>query len=454
MKRYIILLITFSVLASCSYKEEPSFEEKSTNRVQDVIEKYKSILEEDTYWQLSYYPRVSRRLFDLPKADHSVGGYNIFLKFKDGKVYASAEFMPDNEEQITYFSYQKADAIMLSFDTYNDVLHHFYQTSGKFPNARGGDVELEILAAEENKFTVIGRSSGTKMILSKFSGNREEYLDKVRDNTKILRDKGLNTTQIGGKAVSMFLFPSYRQMVFSDDQQHIQQAFVVTDRGIKFFEPVTVNGVTLDELYFNEAKTALVSSDNTITISLQPAPLQITETPMKIRFDDDDDDDTDYSVSEYFQNIYNTTHSWIVWSYNWYNLKREGYTDLDIQLIKGNDNEAVVGFSKYIAQNANTDYIYEDGRRYVYGVNTYYEVDMVGVGDHPDQIRFILKDPDNHPSFRTGARRNQIQFYSWLVTILYQTIVDRGPYTVEDKGDYYLFTSVENSEAWFHLNKN
>ena len=51
----------------------------------------------------------------------------------------------------------------------------------------------------------------------------------------------------------MVLFPSYRQIVFSYDGQDVQQTFVVTDKGLKFYEPVTVNGVTLDELYINGA---------------------------------------------------------------------------------------------------------------------------------------------------------------------------------------------------------
>lgn len=446
MKRYIILLITLSLVASCSYKEEDTFDQKPADRMTNVLETYKNTLEEDTYWQLSYFPKVSRRFLGLPRMDHSIGGYNIFLKFKDGKVSASAEFMPNNDEYTTYFSYQNTEAITLSFDTYNDVLHHFYQTSGQFPNARGGDVELEILKPIDNGFSIVGRSSATKMALIKFTGNREEYLSKVRANTEVLKDKGLNATQIGGKTVSMILFPSYRQLVFSYDGENIQQAFVVTDKGIKFFEPVTINGLSLSELYFNDTKTALISPDNSVTITLQAAPLQITDTPKKIQFEDG-------FVSQEFMNTYNTTNSWIKWAYSWYNFKREGYTNLNISLIKGNDNEAVTGFTKFIPQDSEYDYVYEDGSRYVYGVYTYYEVDMVGVGDHPDQVRFILKDPSYNKNLRTGEYRNQIQFYSWLVTILYRAIANNGPYTVEDGGDYYKFTSTTNSDYWFYLYK-
>ena len=436
MKRYIILLITLSLVASCSYKEGDAFEQKPANRTNNTLETYKNTLEGDTYWQLSYFPKVSRSFLKLPRMDHSIGGYNIFLKFKDGKVSASAEFMPNDDEYTTYFSYQNTEAITLSFDTYSDVLHHFRRTSGQFPNARGGDIELEILEPINNGYSILGRSSATKMTLTKFTGNREEYLNKVRANTETLKGKGLNTTQIGGKAVTMVLFPSYRQIVFSYDGQDVQQTFVVTDKGLKFYEPVTVNGVTLDELYINEAKTALTTPDNSVTITFQAAPIQITATPMKIWFDQG-------FVSDKFLTTYNTVDSWIKWSYAWYDLKRNGFTDLKISTIKGNDNESVTGFTKFIS--------YVEG--YDGGVQTYYEVDIVGVGDHPNQVRFILKDPSDHKTLRTGVDRNQIQFYSWIVTILYRTMANKGPYTVQDGGDYYKFTSTTDSNYWFYLYK-
>ena len=436
MKRYIILLITLSLVASCSYKEEDAFEQKPANRTNNTLETYKNTLEGDTYWQLSYFPKVSRSFLKLPRMDHSIGGYNIFLKFKDGKVSASAEFMPNNDEYTTYFSYQNTEAITLSFDTYSDVLHHFRRTSGQFPNARGGDIELEILEPINDGYSILGRSSATKMTLTKFTGNRQEYLNKVRANTETLKGKGLNTTQIGGKAVTMVLFPSYRQIAFSYDDQNVQQAFIVTDKGLKFYEPVTVNGVTLDELYINEAKTALTTPDNSVTITFQAAPIQITATPMKIWFDQG-------FVSDKFLSSYNTVDSWVKWSYAWYDLKRNGFTDLKISTIKGNDNESVTGFTKFIS--------YVEG--YDGGVQTYYEVDIVGVGDHPNQVRFILKDPSDHKTLRTGVDRNQIQFYSWIVTILYRTMANKGPYTVQDGGDYYKFTSTTDSNYWFYLYK-
>ena len=92
MKKYITLLIAFSFLTSCSYKEDNTFEQKASNRTTSVIESYKNILEgHDGYWVLSYYPGVTRSFGGFPAAPRSLGGYTFVVKFKDGKVTASSE---------------------------------------------------------------------------------------------------------------------------------------------------------------------------------------------------------------------------------------------------------------------------------------------------------------------------------------------------------------------------
>ncbi|EGD33174.1 DUF4302 domain-containing protein [Capnocytophaga sp. oral taxon 338] len=435
MKRYITLLLIVSLIVSCSYKEDDAFDKKPAERTTETLEHYKKTLEDGSYWLLTYYPEVYRSLGKLPRAHHSIGGYNIFLKLKDGKVSASSEMMKDNSEYTTYFTYQITEGPTLSFDTYNDVIHHFRRTSGQFPNARGGDIEFGITKEEKEVFTLLGRTSNTTFTLTKFTGDRTEYLNKVRENANTLKGKGLNSIQVNGKTISLLLFPSYRQLVFSYDDQNIQQAFIVTDKGIKFYEPVNVNGTKIEELYINEAKTGLITPDNAISITFVSCPIEINGTAKSIWFNQG-------YVSNVFLTSFNTTNAWIQWGYSWYDLARN--TELLVSTIKGNDDQSVVGFTKFVSYSS----AYEGGSW------TYYEADFVGVGDHPDQVRIILKDPSDNESLRTGEYRNQIQFFSQLVTILYRRIANSGPYTVEDEGIRYKLTSVANSENWFYLYKN
>ncbi len=180
MKKYILLTLIFPLIAACTYKEPEVFDEKPAGRTTETLDAYKKDLEYDGYWLLSYYPQVNRSIASYPRADRGLGGYNIFLKLKSGKVWASSEVETSNDEVASFFTYQITEGPTLSFDTYNKVLHHFRRTSGQFPNARGGDIEFVIQKKEGDTFTVMGRSSNVEMSLEKFFGNRGTYLNKVR----------------------------------------------------------------------------------------------------------------------------------------------------------------------------------------------------------------------------------------------------------------------------------
>ena len=85
------------------------------------------------------------------------------------------------------------------------------------------------------------------MTLSRFSGNREAYLNKIREHIQLFVGKALNPITIGGKTVNLNLSPGYRQLLFSYDDQKVQRAYIYTEKGIKLYEPVVIGGVSIDE---------------------------------------------------------------------------------------------------------------------------------------------------------------------------------------------------------------
>ena len=91
MKKYILLTLIFPLIAACTYKELEVFDEKPAGRTTETLDAYKKDLEYDGYWLLSYYPQVNRSIANYPRVDQRLGGYNIFLKLKSGKVWASSE---------------------------------------------------------------------------------------------------------------------------------------------------------------------------------------------------------------------------------------------------------------------------------------------------------------------------------------------------------------------------
>ena len=431
MKKYITLLIAFSFLTSCSYKEDNTFEQKASNRTTSVIESYKNILEGyDGYWVLSYYPGVTRSFGGFPAAPRSLGGYTFVVKFKDGKVTASSEISNTNAEEESYYTYSITEGPTISFDTYNSILDHFRFVSAVFTNARGGDIEFIFLKEENGVVTLRGRTSNNLMTLTKLTGDREALLNKLRENTQALNSKGLNPITVQGTQVDLTLFPSYRQLVFSYGGNTVQRPFTITEKGIKFYEPADINGVKIEELYFNEDKSALATPDGAISTTLVSSPIEIRTNSRWVMLQD-------YYASQTYIDIYNQLKHQIE-NGKWRNYSLNNYLQFRV-IQKGNDQPTATAITLSVA-NINP----RTGNRINYVVD--YEADFVPVPGHPNQLQIFLKDPN--------LANGWWQYFPYLSPIL-EEVVNNAPYEISDSLDsyYYQLTSVKDRNFFISLSK-
>ena len=431
MKKYITLLIAFSFLTSCSYKEDNTFEQKASNRTTSVIESYKNILEgHDGYWVLSYYPGVTRSFGGFPAAPRSLGGYTFVVKFKDGKVTASSEVSNTNAEEESYYTYSITEGPTISFDTYNSILDHFRFVSAVFTNARGGDIEFIFLKEENGVVTLRGRTSNNLMTLTKLTGDREALLNKLRENTQALNSKGLNPITVQGAQVDLTLFPSYRQLVFSYGGNTVQRPFTITEKGIKFYEPAEINGVKIEELYFNEDKSALATPDGAISTSLVSSPIEIRTNSRWVMLQD-------YYASQTYIDIYTQLKHQIE-NGKWRNYSLNNYLQFRV-IQKGNDQPTATAITLSVA-NINP----RTGNRINYVVD--YEADFVPVPGHPNQLQIFLKDPN--------LANGWWQYFPYLSPIL-EEVVNNAPYEISDSFDsyYYQLTSVKDRNFFISLSK-
>lgn len=431
MKKYITLLIAFSFLTSCSYKEDNTFEQKASNRTTSVIESYKNILEgHDGYWVLSYYPGVTRSFGGFPAAPRSLGGYTFVVKFKDGKVTASSEISNTNAEEESYYTYSITEGPTISFDTYNSILDHFRFVSAVFTNARGGDIEFIFLKEENGVVTLRGRTSNNLMTLTKLTGDREALLNKLRENTQALNSKGLNPITVQGTQVDLTLFPSYRQLVFSYGGNTVQRPFTITEKGIKFYEPAEINGVKIEELYFNEDKSALATPDGAISTSLVSSPIEIRTNSRWVMLQD-------YYASQTYIDIYNQLKHQIE-NGKWRNYSLNNYLQFR-KIQKGNDQPTATAITLSVA-NINP----RTGNRINYVVD--YEADFLPVPGHPNQLQIFLKDPN--------LANGWWQYFPYLSPIL-EEVVNNAPYEISDSFDsyYYQLTSVKDRNFFISLSK-
>ena len=432
MKKYIFLSLSFLIFVSCNYKEEETFEQKASERTVNSLNSYKKTLENDSYWLLTYYPEQYRVGYWVYPYQPEVFATDkdFLIKLKDGQVTASSEASYTNDEETSYFSYDITEGPTISFDTFNSVLHHFRFVSSSFPNARGGETDFIVLKYENDTFTLRGRTSNNIMTLKKFTGDRETYLNKIRDNSTTLQYKGLSPINVGGTEVTLKLFPSYRQLTFiyDNNQKYVQSAFIITEKGIKLYEPININGVTFDEFYFNQGKTALVTTDGNITTNFVNSPITISSNALYVTFDT-------YNASEKIMDIFNKAKRAVEQS------KNKTHTLLNyIRLVNimGNDQQQTAGMHAYVAEKNNLDNT----------SSVYYEMDFVGVANNAneEQVEILIKDMPNEGD---STYKNSLYYYREAER-LFLDLAKLGPYKKSVyNANYTYLISVKDPDIWF-----
>ena len=121
-KQSYILLSSLLLLAACSQKEEAVYGEGASyvQRTNQTLSDYAATLEGTPQWLLTLYAGEKQ----------AYGGHNVLVSFAHGKVTAASEELPT--EETSDYSLLFGEKAILSFDTYNKVLHYFVEPSFLF----------------------------------------------------------------------------------------------------------------------------------------------------------------------------------------------------------------------------------------------------------------------------------------------------------------------------------
>jgi len=196
MKKTIVLLLTAGlVLISCNRDEKALFDQSADARLNNALTTAEtSFTNEANGWEMLYFP------------NQESCGYNILVKFnKNGQAIVAASntlttkdrYVQDNNSTWTV----KADyGPLLSFDTYNEVMHAWAdpQTDG---DGYLGDYEFLILNASSTSARLKGKKheAYTQMYPLKAGLDWREYFNQVKAYTDMLftGNDGMPMTIVG-----------------------------------------------------------------------------------------------------------------------------------------------------------------------------------------------------------------------------------------------------------------
>lgn len=265
----MLVAMSAVLLQSCLKDQEDLFDNSASERLQMVLDNTKRILESsEDGWVLDYYP--DRNL--------SYGGYVYTVKFDKAWVTAGLEIEPGKFEKSLY-KLTNDNGPVLSFDSYNSLLHHFSTPSGSGAGPGGyqaydGDFEFLIMDVTENTIRLRGNRTGNTMWLHRITEDAASYLASVEENNSNLFLESLRGV-IGGKEVEVYMEPQrgsrYIEVAWGEgDDEVFGTCFVPTTDGIRLMEPLNVNGVTIQEFAYQVASFAYVgTASNGEVVTLQ-----------------------------------------------------------------------------------------------------------------------------------------------------------------------------------------
>jgi len=254
MKRinYILAFFILFTLVGCSPEEKNLFDGSSANRIEASLTHVNEVLlGAKNGWLMQYYPATGQKY----------GGYNLFLSFsEDGKVTAASDVAGIGQRATSLYSLKQSAGAVLSFDTYNSVIHFFASPDsgvGGIGSGMEGDYDFTVMEECTSEQVVLkGTKSGSLAVMTPIAEgtNWDEYIEKIFDMNDVMQEYPAFIFEDGD--YSQDLTVSWNRLVITqrdgDNLVYTYAPFVLTTDGLEFYKPFTLNGKTFSSLTYKD----------------------------------------------------------------------------------------------------------------------------------------------------------------------------------------------------------
>lgn len=242
-----ILAIAAVFSQSCLFEQADLFEESSSVRVANLMEKAKkTLVSSENGWLMEVYPEGNQKY----------GGFSFIMIFdQEQQVTVYSEISSGSFK--SYFNVIAEDGPTLIFDTYNPISHFFATPNSSRYQAYEGEVEYVICEVADELIKVRGCKTGNIMYLRKFTGDPVEYLNKVTAEEENIIMSGFEGSAAGLNITASINIDS-RQVSGTVGEESFSTAYSVIPDGIRLYKPIVVGNT--------EIATLAISADGVISV--------------------------------------------------------------------------------------------------------------------------------------------------------------------------------------------
>ena len=247
-----------ATLPSCLKDDKANFSGSPAARLDEAVKVNKQILESaPNGWSLGYYAG----------RNYSGPGFTLTLKFKDGKAY----IMGDNKDATTVgvseYDVVKDQGVVLTFPTYNSVIHELAGASQGYPEGLQGDYEFSILEANANFIRLRGKKWKNEMILTPIKNQtQEEFIQKVLTIREGMTTNnyhfilGKDTLSAGEVNIET------RRLTAKINNVSYDLAYNLTDTGLNLSSPIKIGTKEYSSFTWNEADKSFNNGELSIRL--------------------------------------------------------------------------------------------------------------------------------------------------------------------------------------------
>lgn len=239
-----LLLLVAICSSSCLKDQKDAFDNPSSARMQAYLENVRTILEytTDEGWVMDYYP------------GSAYAGISIAVQFTSQEVTAVSEKDPYTSETST-FKLVADDGPVLSFDTYNTILHEYATPSSTKYQAKGGDFEFDILKVSGSEIVLRGKRSRNYCFLHPLEEPLRDYLRKVSKMESSITVAAVSA-EIGGGEIEGYLDSATRTFTYGEkgaaDEDMTNVRYIITPTGLRFAGEFSINGTPFTEWAYDK----------------------------------------------------------------------------------------------------------------------------------------------------------------------------------------------------------
>ena len=259
---YLSLFITLFLMNACVQDEKDIFDESASDRMQNALEEYGALLaSSETGWFVDYYPEAS----------YKIGGYAMFLNFhSNGTVDVSCEIatnVPAREVHTSKWEMNSDQGPVLTFSTYNPVMHYFSEPSSADVDGLAGDYEYIVMKVGQDTIELKGKKRSNKLYLRRNTGNLnpDSYFKEVAVLEDKLSEFGMFGFVLKGTRIGMVgvVDRTFNIGHTDDEGQEVttKVSYAFTPSGIRLARPFTFQGVTMQNFTWDNAKEQYTCTD-------------------------------------------------------------------------------------------------------------------------------------------------------------------------------------------------